>query len=128
MARDYVTETLMGEALGEGELGMRAVAEVIKNRAAERGLSPEQVVLQPKQFSFWNNPITSQTFLKKNGSKDNYAKAKKVWDAVIAGQNELVGNSNLYHVATMKKFPSWAKSKNVKKVTQVGNHIFYQES
>src|SRR5664279_2351647 len=48
-----VAAVLMGEAEGEGEAGMVAVAEVVRNRAVERGRSPLQVVCQKRAFSLW---------------------------------------------------------------------------
>lgn len=51
--------TLVLEAGGEGETGMLAVAHVINNRAKENhngwGTNPVKQVLQPYQFSMWND-------------------------------------------------------------------------
>ena len=46
-----VAAVLMGEAWGEGEVGMTAVAEVIHNRAKKTGRSPLAVVLKKGEFS-----------------------------------------------------------------------------
>jgi len=35
---------------------MRMIAEVIKRRAALTGKTPKQIVMEPKQFSWWANP------------------------------------------------------------------------
>lgn len=51
-----VLKTIIAEAYGEGPEGMRRVAEVINNRARERGLTPEQVVSEPGQFSGFSHP------------------------------------------------------------------------
>ena len=51
-----VIDTLIAEAIGEGPEGMRRVAETILNRAAIRGLTPEQVVKQPKQYTGYEAP------------------------------------------------------------------------
>ena len=49
-----VALTILGEARGEGEKGMRGIAAVIVQRSKNRGLTYEQVCLQPWQFSPWN--------------------------------------------------------------------------
>jgi hypothetical protein len=46
-----VAAVLMGEARGEGEIGMTAVAEVIRNRANAASKSPLQIVLKKGGFS-----------------------------------------------------------------------------
>jgi spore germination cell wall hydrolase CwlJ-like protein len=52
--QQVVAAVLMGEAWGEGEAAMIAVAEVIRMRADATGLSPLAVVQQPFQFSCLN--------------------------------------------------------------------------
>lgn len=49
-----VALTILGEARGEGKIGMLAVGCVIQKRALERNLTPAEVCLQPYQFSPWN--------------------------------------------------------------------------
>ena len=49
-----VALTILGEARGEGEKGMRGIAAVIVQRSKNRGLTYEQVCLEPWQFSPWN--------------------------------------------------------------------------
>jgi hypothetical protein len=52
--QQVVAAVLMGEAWGEGEAAMTAVAEVIRRRADLKGISPLAVVVQPKQFTCLN--------------------------------------------------------------------------
>ena len=49
--RDAIAAVLMGEARGEGEIGMRAVAEVIRNRGGD----PLMTILRKGQFSCLNH-------------------------------------------------------------------------
>lgn len=54
---EIVARTLWGEARGEGEAGMVAVACVIMNRAHNPrwwGHDPAEVCTKPAQFSCWN--------------------------------------------------------------------------
>ena len=53
---DIVARTLFGEARGEGPLGMRAVAHVIRNRVRDKRWRDTyaEVCLRSKQFSAWN--------------------------------------------------------------------------
>jgi N-acetylmuramoyl-L-alanine amidase len=46
-----VASVVYAEARGEGEIGMRAVAHVIYNRAKEKGISPCSIIRQPRQFA-----------------------------------------------------------------------------
>ena len=56
-----VAATIYGEAGGEGSNGMKAVANVIRNRADSSGTTPKQVVLKKKQFSMWNNKLDDKS-------------------------------------------------------------------
>ena len=49
-----VALTILGEARGEGKMGMYAVACVIQKRSIERSLTPAKVCHEPWQFSIWN--------------------------------------------------------------------------
>ena len=55
-ASNSVIDTILAEAGGSGLAGMAAVAHVINNRAAQRGLTPAQVVAQQGQFEGYSNP------------------------------------------------------------------------
>ena len=56
--QQIVAFTLLGEARGEGPIGMYAVLCVIEQRALNRRLQPHQVCLQKWQFSCWNRGAT----------------------------------------------------------------------
>ena len=49
-----VAMTILGEARGEGEEGMYAVACVIAQRSIAWKRTPKQICLADKQFSCWN--------------------------------------------------------------------------
>ena len=49
--QDAVALTLLGEAGGEGQIGVRLVADVIHERMKRRKMTPFEVVSQPNQFA-----------------------------------------------------------------------------
>jgi hypothetical protein len=54
--RDLAIRTVVGEAADQGQVGMNAVASVIRNRAVNGGYggnTPSGVVLAPNQFEPW---------------------------------------------------------------------------
>jgi len=126
-----VAATIWGEARGEGSEGMKAVANVIRNRADSLKKSPKDVVLQKKQFSIWND-TTTDNFL--NKIKKSILKNPTDGSAWETAQN-LVKNyvkkkgtdntkgAEFYHTTSIK--PSWDYSK-LKYTTTIGNHKFYK--
>jgi spore germination cell wall hydrolase CwlJ-like protein len=117
-----VALTLLGEARGEGEVGMKSVAQVVHNRAVTRKLTPAQVCLQPKQFSFWNN--STDLFSKRSLL---YTKEGQIaWDIasrVVEGIEPMptLGAVNHYHTVSIS--PSWSKGRSG---IVIGNHIFFK--
>lgn len=126
--------TIYGEAGGEGEQGMKAVANVIKNRADSKGISPKDVVLKPKQFSMWNNKqdkksqinyiknINSQA-LKNPNVKSVWDKAKSLVSTHINSKgDDVTKGAEYYHTISIK--PYWTK--NLEYTTTIGKHKFYK--
>jgi len=116
-----VHKTLIAEAGGEGIEGMVAVGNVIRNRAKARGLTVEQVCLQPWQFSCWNDKARLRAFIRKNRAV--YEDALTAWQ--LSGVEDVTGGADLYHADYVK--PRWDWSKTVRTV-KVGQHIFYRET
>ena len=132
---EVVAITLMGEARGEGEIGLYAVGCVIQKRAQERELTLSQVCLQNKinkngvrvwQFSCWNDKPyieTMKRLLKANTKQAKYS--KRLARAMCAGgmlTQTFTGNANHYHANYVT--PYW--SKRFKPTKRIGNHIFYK--
>jgi hypothetical protein len=117
---DVLAATLVGEASVEGEAGMKAVYQVIKNRAKEAELSKREVVLMPEQFSCWNDTDTSS-----NSKVNSYVSSKKnvpggKWEQAMSVVSADGGNDDLvealhYYTGDV---PYWAEepSKCVYKV------------
>jgi len=126
-----VAATIWGEARGEGTEGMKAVANVIRNRDNSLNKSPKDVVLQKKQFSIWNDTTTDNFLNKINKSTLKNPKDGSAWETAqnlvknyvkIKGPDNTKG-AQFYHTISIK--PSWNYSK-LKYTTTIGNHKFYK--
>lgn len=121
--------TLLGEARGEGEQGMTAVAWVIRNRVEDpRWPSiPAEVCKQPWQFSTWNkadwNLGNLHLMAHADWDDETYRRAYAIAAQVFAGivSDPTVG-SNHYHAPSVS--PSWATTET--RVGSIGDHIFYR--
>jgi len=109
--------TILGEARGEGEAGMYAVAAVIRQRANERKISFSDVCLQKLQFSCNNNGVQKNLLDTKQA-----VYAMKLAASINSIDTNFIKNSNHYHAKNVK--PYWAKNK--KPLVVIGNHIFYK--
>ena len=129
-----VAATLFGEAGGEGEKGMKAVANVIKNRSVSQNKTPTQVVLKPKQFSMWNNIHDKKSRINYIKSIKERAKKnpidKQAWDLakslvsthINQKGDDITNGAEYYH--TVRILPRWAK--DFQYTTTIGNHKFYK--
>lgn len=120
--RVYAT-TVRGEAGGEGERGMAAVAWVVRNRVV-RPPWPNGVVavcLQPLQFSFWNGDSPRRAALLTDESELHRAADRicsAVWDK---RQDDPTGGADHYHALAVR--PGWAETM-LRTVTIGGHHFF----
>lgn len=88
MDDDLAIRTLLGEAAGEGAVGMAAVAQVIMNRTGS-GRFPNtvgEVVQQNKQFSAWNKGEGGNDPWKWDPNSEAYKKAAAIWNDVKSGR------------------------------------------
>jgi spore germination cell wall hydrolase CwlJ-like protein len=88
--QQVVAAVLMGEAWGEGEAAMIAVAEVIRVRADAAGLSPLAVVQQPFQFSCLNG-IQPQELIGKFLRHRDFEVALRICRGMYNSPRELPG-------------------------------------
>lgn len=122
--RDIVIKTLMGEGLGEGLTGMTAIAETIRNRAVMRKLSPSQVAMQPKQYSFWNDQKKAGEWLAKHGTGDAYQMAAHAYEIAFNENSQLAnGATHYYNPRVVSSVPDWARKYEYK--GRVGRHEFH---
>lgn len=108
-----VAMTILGEARGEGQIGMKLVADVIYTRMEKRKLSAYEVVTQPNQFL---------------GVTYNNMKDKNLPFALVLAL-ALKDNIDIYPEYEFDQFralrspiPSWAINARVYK-----GHVFFKE-
>lgn len=124
--RDILIRTVLGEARGEGNVGMQAVAHVIQNRAnsGQYPTNPADVALQNKQFSTWNQGEGGNNPQQFSPNSDLYRRAADIVDQVWSGQAQDPTNGALFY-HTPQVSPRWSAEVNKHGTTQIGNHIFY---
>lgn len=123
---DLLARTIWGEARGEGQTGMQAVANVIMNRVKKGGwwgATIQDVVLKKWQFSTWNeNDPNREKALAVTTNDAKFWTAKKIASLAYNGQlDDITGGATNYHAKSVS--PSWAES--MTKTATIGNHIFY---
>jgi len=123
-----VAAVLMGEAWGEGERGMTAVAEVINQRVKDQSKTPLQVVTfhvgRLHAFSCMNR-TTPERMVLKYQSEPMYQTALKVAMLACRTPEKLPGiTKQATHFTRSSERPWWAKKK--KAVAVIGNHSFYK--
>lgn len=124
--------TLVGEAGTESYDGMKAVANVIKNRAKidfeGRGTTIKKQILSKKQFSMWNShtlqgkPISYVEDIYKVRKHDKLPDAIKIAKNIESITDNTGGSTHYY----TGKTPGWAKSKEATFIEfdTIGAHTF----
>ena len=121
--RAICASALVLESGGERQAvrGMRAVWEVVINRAANREMIPAAVVTQRKQFSCFNG-ITHAVAIRRARLHPRWNDALAIVSALPTGN--LTGGSDHYHATTMTRPPYWADKAKV--TATIGGHRFYR--
>ncbi len=123
---ECLTQAAYYEARGEGSDGMRAVVQVVLNRA-RHGAFPNSVcgvVFQGSgrrigcQFSF-----TCDGSLRGRPNQAAWNRARDIASAALSGA-VYAGVGNATHFHTTAVAPRWRNS--LVRVNQVGNHVFYR--
>ena len=129
-ALDIMARTVWGEARGEGEPGMVAVAWVIKNRSAKPGWwgdDVESVCRKPYQFSCWlaADPNSSKCAAVTPGDP-YFAEALRISAAVLGGSiPDPTDGATSYCVTTLAPRIAWTAGKTPSAV--IGHQTFYRE-
>lgn len=124
---DYLARTIWGEARGEGNSGMQAVANVIMNRvkaATWYGAGVKDVVLKKSQFSCWNDGDPNKAkMLAVTDSDISFRNAKYLAEQAVNGVlPDITGGANHYHASNIR--PYWADTDKMTVI--IGNHVFYK--
>jgi N-acetylmuramoyl-L-alanine amidase len=132
MEIDTMARTLWGEARGEGNIGMQAVANVIVNRVeyakSQNGFWWGDTILKvchkPYQFSCWNkNDPNYRKLLEIDDSNHHFALALRLANRAVLGfLPDITYQSTHYHERSI--LPHWARRQKPK--TVIGRHIFYR--
>lgn len=128
----WMALTMWGEARGQGEIGMRAVGHVIRNRWAAKkyGAYVTDTVSQAFQFSAWNKGDPNREAmlaiedLPRGGEAwRQWLEAKRLADDILAGRSaDPTGGALFYHTTAVR--PKWADRATPS--TQIGAHLFYK--
>jgi N-acetylmuramoyl-L-alanine amidase len=123
-----LAKTLYGEARGEGQAGLEAVAHVILNRSKRRGKSIADICLAPKQFSCWNESDPNKKKLEAlrietDPESPAYLRCIATAAGVLAGDIvDRSGGADHYHASDIS--PSWARDMDLTGI--IGHHKFYR--
>jgi conjugal transfer mating pair stabilization protein TraG len=138
--RNWMIQTIAGEAGNQPPLGQAAIAHVIFNRVADGGYggnSVQDVVNAPvkpgsafKQFSMWNAPAqggnAATTGL--NPNSPDYAKIGSIVDQVYNGAIPDPTNGATHYYAPQGmpggRPPPWAPALAAQNQVKIGNQIF----
>ena len=116
---EVVLQTIAMEAADQPFEGQVAVASVILNRARRGNISPQSVVMRPKQFSCWNSHKWARTWLDKHYTPKVRQRALNALNQAIVG-----GMTDLTHYHHTGIRPYWAVGHTPSVV--IGKHVFYE--
>lgn len=122
--QQVVAAVLMGEAWGEGEKAMIAVAEVIRLRADRANLSPLAVVLKPRQFTCLNRTSPGDLIRRYHRQRD-FEVALKIARQMYNQPESLPGHSaGATHFERVGTWAYWTRGHLP--VARVGQLAFYR--
>lgn len=126
-AREAIAACLVLEAASEGDLGLRGVMAVIRNRAGGDPQRFQQVVLRKKQFSALNSVTSGRESLWRAIQR---AKRDRTWPLALRIVDEAVHDSwwdptgGATHYTRSDERTAWARS--LARTTIIGAHSFYR--
>lgn len=121
-----IAKTILGEARGEGESGMYAVACVIQQRVLNRKIPADKVCLQKNQFSCWNKNDPNRNKLDRLLLIPQADYAKRLAVNLDKLSLKYIKKSDHYCSKVLWKTnpPKWLKNK--KPVAVIGRHVFFR--
>lgn len=129
---DYLTRTVLGEAVGEGYIGMVVVAQVIHNRTQDGRFPSDPVAVAGQKWQFTTHAGTrdgNQDMVRKNygpGTRE-YRMAQAAVRAAIYEKSipDITGNALHYHTIEMGYPASWPSSVKKHGFIDIGRHRVY---
>ena len=119
---EVMIDVVIAEAIGEGDMGMAQVAQVMFNRSESRGKTLEQVVTAPQQFEGYKSPNADVE--KDMEDPATRARVEKLINDVAYGRIK-VPYPDADHFHTNNIAPKWSKTGELKNSGTLGNHKFY---
>ena len=127
----WAVQTILHEARNQTLDGMIGVAEVIRDRTNQKFYSDGTIVstaLRDRQFSGWNASDPNRIICGKlQLDHPMVVMAMKAWRMCISNKTELTGGALFYHAKNMPVYPTWSKSPEIVRTTEIGDHIFYKK-
>lgn len=131
--KQCIATALYHEGRGEGEIGMKAIANVIHNRYMHPDYPDTYcgVINQRKQFSYTlegkpqGEHLKAHVAFKPAQIREAYQTAEKIADDVVEGRLQKFLPSTVLWYTTTSVRNVWTKTKKV--VVQIGNHKFYSD-
>ena len=111
-----IAEVIAAEAADQDEIGLRAVACVIANRAKAQGVSPYVVVTARNQFFGYTAKNRYKLYLQVKPIVDRLARN-------IMNLKDITGGALYFRRPDEKMFP-WIKKENF--TVRYKNHLFYR--
>lgn len=131
---EIVAATIIGEAGGEDENGMKAILNVLSNRSKKKGTSMAGEALRPRQFSMWDSVTTNVSTKNDFNAKKilNLIKEKKThpkWDEALSiaktSTKDLTkGATHYYAFKGPNKISPPPFSQDWTETVVIGNHKF----
>lgn len=115
-----ILNTLIAEAYGEGDEGMRRVGETILNRGAIRGLTPAEVVRQRAQYTGYSAPGPAAVAAQQDPRVRTAAEA--AWNLARQPGDPTQGADHYFNPNIVD--PGWQNS--MEATGDYGGHSFYR--
>src|SRR5436190_6375571 len=126
--RDLAIRTVFGEANGQGDKGMSAVASVIRNRSMDSRYgdgSVRDVITAPKQFSLWNQGDRAGDSARAlSPNSDTYKHIGELVDGVWNGSIKDPTNGADHYYRNDTVSPAWGDQLAKDNDVQIGAHRF----
>lgn len=120
------------EARGEGELGMKAVADVIVNRAKKWGQAIHDVIFRKNEFTSMSLPNDPEFNLQPQADDPQYSFCVSICKPIVEDQMSDVTNGALYYANLAEVTSGWFKENIVDdpthhpQVAVIGKQTFFK--